>query len=294
MLREMALVGALLFTSVVLATPVTVDGAFAFQGGQRVTDGHLRYEPTGSDPLDQHIALWMTARGASQPITSYSVEMTKKLHVIIVDSTLSTFLHIHPILGSDGIFRIDQRFPAPGTYYLYADGLPNNGDHQVFRFALMIGQAATARRAALVPTGREITVGPYTVDLSKARLIAGSVDELEVEVDEGGVPAKDLHPYLGAPAHAVFLNAQDLTYVHVHPMPEGAMAGMNNGGMDMKGMGMPGTGMSAMTMDLPDSASLPASMVLHVSVREPGIYKMWLQFRGGSRLYIAPFVLRAE
>jgi hypothetical protein len=35
-------------------------------------------------------------------------------------------------------------------------------------------------------------------------------------------------------------------------------------------------------------------MVLHVSVKEPGTYKLWLQFRGGSQLYIAPFVLVAN
>src|SRR6185312_9651412 len=200
--------------------------------------------------------------------------------VSIVDSSLSTFLHIHPALGTDGLFSIDQRFPAPGTYYLYADGIPNNGDHQVFRFVLTVGKAGAARQPALVPTGRELTVGPYTVDLSKARLTAGSVDELEVGVYEGGAPAKDLHPYLGAPAHAVFLNGHDLTYVHVHPVPEGAsMAGMN---------------MSVRTVDLPDSASVPATMALHVAVKEPGLYKMWLQFRGGTQLYVAPFVLRAE
>lgn len=289
MLREIALTGTLLFSPALLATPITVSGTFAFQGGQSVTDGHLRYAPTGPDPLDQHIAIWMTAHGSAQPILSYSVEMTKKLHVIVVDSGLATFLHIHPTLGTDGLFTIDQRFPGPGTYYLYADGIPNNGDHQVFRFVLTIGKAATARQPALVPTGRELTVGPYTVDLSKARLTAGSVDELEVGVYEGGAPAKDLHPYLGAPAHAVFLNGRDLTYVHVHPVPEGGVPGMDMKGMDMKGMDM-----SAMNMDLPDSASVPATMVLRVAVKEAGLYKMWLQFRGGSELYIAPFVLRAE
>jgi hypothetical protein len=285
MLREIALIGALSFSQVAFAAPTTVEGAFAFQGGQPTTDGHLRYEPAGPDPLNEHLAIWMTAHGASQPITNYAVEMTKPLHVIIVDSSLSTFMHLHPTLGADGIFRIDQRFPAPGTYYLYADGLPNNGDHQVFRFVLILGKAAASRQLALVPTGRELTVGPYTVDLSKARLAAGSVDELEVGVYEGGATAKDLHPYLGAPAHAVFLNTRDLTYVHVHPIPEG---------MDVKGMNMPGMNMPAIPMDLPDSASVPGSLVLHVSVKEPGLYKMWLQFRGGSQLYIAPFVLRAE
>ncbi len=289
MLREIALTGTLLFSSALPAAPATVSGTFAFQGGLSVTDGHLRYATTGSDPLDQHIAIWMTPHGSGQPILSYSVEMTKKLHVIIVDSSLATFLHIHPTLGTDGLFSIDQRFPGPGTYYLYADGIPNNGDHQVFRFVLTIGKAAPVRQPALVPTGRELTVGPYTVDLSKARLTAGSVDELEVGVYEGGAPAKDLHPYLGAPAHAVFLNAHDLTYVHVHPMAEGGMPGMDMKGMDMKGMDM-----SVRTTDLPDSASVPATMVLRVGVKEAGLYKMWLQFRGGSQLYIAPFVLRAE
>ena len=289
MLREIALTGTLLFSPVLRAAPVSVSGMFAFQGGQSVTDGHLSYEPTGSDSLEQHIVIWMSAHGSAQPILSYSVEMTKKLHVIIVDSSLSTFLHIHPTLGSDGLFRIDQRFPGPGTYYLYADGIPDNGDHQVFRFVLTVGKGAAARQPALVPTGRELTVGPYTVDLSKARLTAGSVDELEVGVYESGAPAKDLHPYLGAPAHAVFLNARDLTYVHVHPMLEGGMPAM-----DMKGMNMKGMDMSSMNRDLPDSASVPATMVLHVAVKEPGLYKMWLQFRGGSQLYVAPFVLRAE
>lgn len=290
MLREIALIGALSFSPVALAAPITVDGTFAFQGGQSVTDGHIQYGPVGSDPLDQRIAIWMSAHGSSQPITSYAVEMTKPLHVIIVDSSLSTFLHIHPTAGADGVFRIEQRFPAPGAYYLYADGVPNSGDHQVFRFSLGIGKGGAARQIAAVPTGRELTVGPYTIDLSKARLTAGIVDELEVEVYEGGAPARDLHPYLGAPAHAVFLNTRDLTYVHVHPM----LAGAAMSGMDMKGMNESGMSLSAMNRDLPDSVALPASMVLHVSVKEPGLYKMWLQFRGGARLYVAPFVLRAE
>jgi len=274
-LRQLIRLGVLFFSPLVVAAPITVSGTFAFQGGQAITDGHLRYETAASDPLEQHISIWMTSPGTSQPITSYSVEMTQPLHVIIVDSSLSTFAHIHPTLGADGVFRIDHRFARPGSYYLYADGLPNGADHQVFRFPLQIGTASNAKtvekNSAWVPTGRELTAGPYTVDLSKARLTAGAMDELEVGVYDHGAPAKDLHPYLGAPAHAVFLNVHDLSYVHVHPMSP-----------------------AASPPDLPDSAVLPATMMLHVSVKEPGLYKMWLQFRGGRQLYIVPFVLRAE
>jgi hypothetical protein len=34
-------------------------------------------------------------------------------------------------------------------------------------------------------------------------------------------------------------------------------------------------------------------MVLHVGVGRPGPYKLWLQFLGGERVYVAPFVLVA-
>jgi hypothetical protein len=267
------------------AASTTLSGTFAFQGGQAKTEGHLRLTAAGGNPLKQHIDIWMSSPASPQPIRSYGTEMTKKLHVVIVSSDFSTFLHVHPALGADGHFTLDQQFPAPGLYYLYADGVPNDGDHQVFRFNVQLSKNDSPARPVLVPTGKEVSVGPYTVDLSRARLHAGEMDTIEVQILKGDTPATDLHPYLGVPAHAVFLNSQDLTYVHVHPMP--LMPGSET-------MNMPGMDMSKMTMDMPDNASSPPDMALHVSVKEPGTYKLWLQFRGGSQLYIAPFVLVAN
>ena len=63
-------------------------------------------------------------------------------------------------------------------------------------------------------------------------------------------------------------------------MPLGAMAGMS--GMH---------GMSATEMSDEVSAS---EMTLHVSVLEPGTYKLWLQFAGGSGFHVAQFVLNAS
>ena len=62
----------------------------------------------------------------------------------------------------------------------------------------------------------------------------------------------------------------------------------------MHGMDMSMPGMAGMEMpSLPDSASVSPDMALHVTVREAGTYKLWLQFRGGATLYVAPFVLTA-
>lgn len=286
-MKKLILVFSLIATSAfAIHASSVLPGTFAFQGGKAITQGHLRMSAIGGNPLEEHIDIWMTPPNSSQAIRNYAVEMTKKLHVVVVSKDFSTFLHIHPVLGPDGHFRIDQQFPAPGMYYLYADGEPNDGDHQVFRFDLEVSKAAAAKAPDLTPTGREVNIGPYTVDLSKAKLSAGGMDMIEVQILKGDTPAKDLHPYLGSPAHAVFLNSRDLSYVHVHPTPMGApMPNMAN---------MSPAEMRKMTVEMPDSASSPPNMMLHVSVNEPGIYKMWLQFRGGDRLYVAPFVLIAN
>ena len=63
-----------------------------------------------------------------QPIRSYQVEMTKKLHLIIVSADFKTFMHEHPLQQPDGHLTLTQKFPAPGTYLLYADALPGQAE----------------------------------------------------------------------------------------------------------------------------------------------------------------------
>jgi hypothetical protein len=269
-----------------LCEPTVLTGSFAFQGGTPITHGYLRMSSIGGNPLKQHLELWMTPLNSSHPISKYGVEMTKKLHVVLVSKDFVIFDHIHPVLGPDGLFRIDQQFPAAGIYYLYADGEPNDGDHQVFRFMLTVGTPGVQKRPDLtVLPGMVVKVGPYSVSLSKGMLSTYSTDTIEVKILKGNSPAKDLHPYLGSPAHAVFLNSADLSYVHVHPAPLGEMVNMAK---------MTPSQMRMMNADMPDSASSPPEMMIYVSVKEPGIYKLWLQFRGGNQLYVAPFVLIAN
>ncbi|CAN5552349.1 hypothetical protein BH10ACI4_BH10ACI4_16280 [soil metagenome] len=275
------LFGFMLCPSVRAADTPSLPGKYSLQGGTAKTEGHLRVTPSGKDPLTQHLDLWMTTPPSAAPIRNYAVEMTKKLHVVIVSADFGKFMHIHPALNATGHFTIDQQFPAPGLYYVYADGEPNNLDHQVFRFEVNVGPNASQKPIALSPTGREVNVGPYTVDLSQVKLHAGGMDMIDVHILKGDKAATDLHPYLGANAHAVFLNGKDLSYVHVHPMAMGDMAAMSNGAMKMPA-------------DLPENSISSPDMMLHLSIKEPGTYKMWLQFRGGNQLYVAPFVVTAQ
>lgn len=256
-------------------------GEASLQGYPVQTDGFLKVTAAPGNPLEQHLDVWMTRQGSAAPIKQYQVEMTKKLHMIIVSDDFKTFLHIHPTLTSTGHFLITQQFPAAGTYFVYADALPNDLNHQVFRFKVDVSHASSPSPRDLPNTGMGVQAGPYEVDLSTVRIHAGRMEMIDVEVLENGKPAKDLHPYLGAPAHAVFLNTKDLSYVHVHPM-----------GADMMNMQMD---MSKPMPELPDSASVSSDMMLHIALREVGTYKLWLQFRGANdKLYVAEFTILAS
>lgn len=251
-------------------------GSFALQGNSPETNGYLK-ATQGATPLDQKLDFWMTSTKSTAPIKQYQIEMTQRLHVVLVSDDFKTFLHIHPQLNSAGHFVIEQKLPRPALYHVYADGEPNQLNHQVFRFDLPIGTAAPAARK-LASTGMGVKVGPYEVDLSTVRLKAGQMEMIDVEILKDGKPAKDLHPYLGVPAHAVFLNDKDLSYVHVHPMAMDAT-------MDM----------SKPMPELPDDATSSGEMMLHVAIREAGTYKLWLQFRGaGNQLYVAEFTMLAS
>ena len=273
------------FASVLLALATVccrgevLHGVPSMQGQPSTTDGYLRATPVPGKPLEEKLDFWMTAPHSVAPIKSYQIEMTKKLHVIAVSSDFKVFLHVHPELTASGHFLLTQEFPAAGVYEIYADGLPNDSaNHQVFRFQVAVGSPAGSPAPELKPTPMSVNVGPYEVDLSNLRLHSGRMEMIDIEVLKNGKPATDLHPYLGAPAHAVFLNSGDLSYVHVHPM-----------GMDQM------MDMSKPMPEMPDTAAAPSEMMLHVAIREPGTYKLWLQFRGANnQLYIAEFTLYAS
>ena len=163
-------------------------------------------------------------------------------------------------------------------YHIYIDARPTSFGQQVFRFDLDLGGSAAEASRALGERGTTALAGPYLVRISSDTLAIGRESHLVIHILKDGRPAADLHPYLGALAHAVFLNAEDLSYVHAHPLPvsvSGEKSG-TPGAMEMKA--------------LPDSASSSPDMQLHMALHEPGTYKLWLQFRGGNRLYVATFV----
>jgi hypothetical protein len=217
-------------------------------------------------------------RSPGVPFHSYVTDMTKLLHLIVISDDLLDFQHAHPVLGADGHFRLTLAFPRATLYHIYADATPADHENSVIRFDAPVGHGESESRPAMV-TGDEAHAGPYTVRVSALHVAARQDVPLLLAIQRSGLPATDLHPYLGAFAHVIAIGVSDLSYLHAHPMTPGMM--------DMGGT-------SRMEAPVDESATVPATMTVHLRFPTTGMYKIWIQFRGGASVYAAPFVIQAS
>lgn len=249
-------------------------GTFALLGGSPQIVSKLWADPGPGENTTLKVRQFQRT-GA--PILGYQIDMQRLMHLVVVRDDFAMFAHLHPEFDTTtGTFRQSFEEEPHHRYYVYADTTPNGIGQQVFRFTL---GASSAQGSPVVDTTPKATAAapPYSVTLGAAEIAARRPQMLTISVFEGGKPARDLGTYLGAAAHAVLINTQTLTYVHLHPTVRGApsMAMASGSGMNMGAAAAAGP---LMEMSLP---ALPAAP-----------YKLWLQFRGvGDGIYTAPFTL---
>lgn len=302
---RIAAAAVLAFVATAALATETLPGVYALPEGQAKVTATLAATPGPGGQVALDVA--MTAVGQSRPVTRYETELSKQLHVIAVSSDFRTFVHEHGDRpGPDGHFHVSMLLPRPGLYHVYADGVPAGMGQQVMRFELKLGDAPAAPAEAPRPGGLEASDGGYSARFDPFELHAGREGELGLHLSRGGKPATGVTPFLGVAAHAVFVDAADLSYVHVHAMPaaagDGGMAGMEmpSGAMpvqgmrmpEMGGMAMPGTGgMEGMPGALPAGSRVSPDLTLHVRAPKAGTYLLWVQFMAGGGVRTVPFVV---
>lgn len=255
--------------------PAEQRGIFSLLGGMPKITSQLSAEHGAGTTYALEIRQFQPH--AKTPILKYDVDMQMLMHLIVVRDDFGTFAHLHPSFhAKDGTFS--QAFAkAPNhRYYVYADTVPQGIGQQVFRFTLESDGSSVAARMPSTPSPTTVPVAPYTLTLSRATLARNRPALLNVTVLKGGRPASDLTPYLGAAAHAVFIDTSTLVYVHLHPIVQGATMVMKPN-MQMAGAARVAAG-PHMQMSVP---ALPA-----------GTYRLWIQFGGASaKTYSAPFTI---
>ena len=254
------------------AGPIEQSGVFALLGGTpKIVSAFWADHASG---LTATLRIRQFALDGKTPILAYDVDMQKLMHLIVVRDDFATFAHLHPVFDpTSGTFSQSFTKAPNHRYYVYADTTPHGVGQQVFRFTIESDGPQATSQPAVGASGRTAVAGPYTVTLGRTTLPANRAKNVNITILESGRPAHDLGTYLGAAAHAVFINTSTLAYVHLHPMLRGGAS------MD-----------STMAMNMSGSAG--PFMHMTVPALPDGIYKLWIQFSGANgNVYTVPFTL---
>jgi len=213
-------------------------------------------QASGSSDL---IRISVTNKG--EPMDDFEVNHEKLLHLIVVSKDLSYFNHIHPEYKGDGVFEIENEFPAGGEYRMIADFKPTNG-HSMSKMEWVTVEGAAAQGVAVAVDDRlEKKVDGMNVALSvEPGLEAGKELTLKFSVTEGDgkEPVTDLEPYLGSIGHVVVMSEDGERYLHVHALEE------------------QGNGPEAL---------------FETEFPQSGVYKVWGQFQRDGEVVTVPFVV---
>jgi hypothetical protein len=265
-----------LLAAVLTSAPIV--GHNVTYAGTKPIQGFLTATPADGGAV--HLDVWETQHGKT--LVKYDVDMTKLLHMIVVSDDLTDFQHIHPVLHPDGHFTIDVQPHERGLYHVYIDGMPHGIGREVLRFDVPIGGVAAAASRHLHATGATQTAGPYTITLDPVSVPFGEIATIDVTISKNGKIAGDLHPYLGAMAHGVFIGTRDLSYMHAHGMTDDMLA---------MAAGDCGDSMMAAMPPLPARSTIGGKFSFEILAPAAQPYDFWLQFIGGDTLYTVPFLV---
>lgn len=144
---------------------------------------------------------------------------TQKLHLLIVDPTLSDYQHIHPEPGRwNGEWVFDFKPERPGTYRVFADFTPvvtQRGLYAAVDFDVP-GEVANVIQTVYTT----IQVNNLNFELvTPGRFRAGVSADLILRIQSPGAEKKPvpLQPVMGAFAHVVAFDEKRSGFAHLHP-----------------------------------------------------------------------------
>lgn len=152
-----------------------------------------------------------------ETVTDFETVHEKPLHLVGVRTDLYEFLHVHPEMGSNGVWEVQIEFPTEGPYQFYADFKPVDGEAQVLTFNMSIGEFIRKKLGGYEAT-QEIEGYKITTQFPED-LEAGEI-EYYLTVEKDGQPFTAFEDYLGAKGHSVVIHEDSFDYEHVHPTSE--------------------------------------------------------------------------
>ena len=173
------------------------------------------------------------------------------MHAIVVSSVLQQYYHVHPENKKDGVYTQQINLPD-NIYNVFVDIKPKELNYEIAPIQIHVGNTDGSSRKAKLSEDTNFTK-IINGQAVTLMLEAGIRVNEDIMLDFELLGAKP-QPYLGALGHVVILNEEADRFVHVHPM----------------------------------SASKTA---FHTQFHEPGVYKIWAEFKFKDQVNVYPFVI---
>lgn len=190
---------------------------------------------------------------------------TEKIHLLIVDESLSDYHHEHPVQGDkEGEYKFTFKPKNGGQYTVFADLLPEStGKQEYTRTEVTVqGEKQPLDESA----GVLAEVDGYKFQLSaegESVLRVGEATVVKVKITKpDGTPANNLEPVMGAFAHGVGFPSDRKGVVHVHPLGEEPTKASQRGGPEL---------------------------TFHIVPEHPGYMKFYVQVQIGGKNKFAGF-----
>lgn len=234
-------------------------------------------KPENPEPQTQ-IPLRFTVFNASNgnPETLFNTLYEKKVHMIIVDETLTYYDHIHPE-QTDNEFFIETTLPHDGIYHIYLDFQPFGAIEQQFAFTLSVGENINIEQPSFETTKTK-QFGNYNVRLQTPEPILSQdisigLSEFAFTLSDAitDTPLTNLHPYLAAFGHLVMIHTETFEYIHVHPNITRPPTAEDRGG--------------------PTVRFIPLGLNGPI---KPGTYRLFAQFNPDGNLFTADFLITVQ
>ena len=193
---------------------------------------------------------------------------TKKIHLLIIDPSLSDYHHEHPQpTPTPGEYSFSFTPRKPGAYRAWADLLPAATGEQEYAMTDIAadsqGEPISERDATFVA---EVEGLKYQIAFDKAKLVAGqpAKGKLRITSPDGKI-FDQLEPIMGTYAHLVGFGEDYKSIVHIHPM-----------GVEPKSEAERGAG----------------SLEFHIQPEKPGLMRLYAQVQIGGVSKFAKFTLQ--
>jgi len=195
---------------------------------------------------------------------------TKKLHLFVVDASLTDFFHLHPQPSRQDaslfVFRFTPR--RPGDYRIWADVTQQPTTSAQTPIQQFVAATLPSTNPASLPIDStpvdKVVVQGLTAQLhfdSPMQAGKAAVASITFKAQDGKA-VNDLQPVLGAFAHVVAFSKSGQQVLHSHPMGK---APKNDG----------------------DRAG--PTLQFHLQPRDPGFVKIFVQIRRNQQDIVFPF-----